>query len=607
MEDTDRLSDRLRERSIDRRTYLTGTGAALGSIGAFAGFAGTGTAAEYETITVPSGQVHTIQVGDGDVLENVLIDITAPNSGYQIRAYGTDWTIRNVGVKGEFDNGDDTPFHVRDTDPNGESVIENVYLGDGANDSFQWNTHQVTGIYVHADHAGDLLIKNVHVNEFRDNAFYGSDPGHPYFDYSEYGTVRIEDCFARNGGFNFRISTEGSYCKNCVSVITDSYNTGGPRLFYDYFSRGIEYIDCDAQGYGDHIGWGNGSTSWSQYTENGDVKLEGCSANVGQTVGGEHPGQLSGERPSSNPRDSPEEVEGVPLSAAEAASGTSGSGGRAGISSPDSDDADEDDLDNTVLIDGVGTVGSTTYEFSVTGDVEKSTHSGASIDGEDVIESGRVSGAVAGWRDAFRFSGEVEELTVDGSARVLVNGERVDPSEYGDDLPHVLTIVGNGTESAYEVTVDGTIDTLDEESSDEIELTSDAAATGTIERGVHRLRFSGDLVDVTFTEGGTQVYLDQERIDPDDYDADRELPPHAIVIDGSDTDGATSYSFTIDGDVVKSNYRDASIDDGDEIDGTTVRGVVADYLDAYWFDGDIDEFRLAGNASVDVEYDAREK
>lgn len=270
------------------------------------------------------------------------------------------------------------------------------------------------------------------------------------------------------------------------------------------------------------------------------------------------------------------------------------------------DNDPEEEFENTILIDGVGTTGSTRYEFGVSGDVEKSTLKGGSIDEEDIIDSGQVTGSVAGWRDAFRFSGELENLTVDGPARVFVNDEQVDPSKYGEELPHVLTIVGNGTESNYEATVDGTIDTLvGEDVGETVEISADTTVSGTIERDIHRFRFSGELVDFNFTEGGTQVYVDRQRIDPDDYDENRELPPHVIVIDGSASDEPTTYSFTTSGDVIKSSYRDASVDDVDEIDGTTVRGTVDDELDAYWFDGDIADFRLAGNASVDVEYHAR--
>jgi len=58
--------------------------------------------------------------------------------------------------------------------------------------------------------------------------------------------------------------------------------------------------------------------------------------------------------------------------------------------------------------------------------------------------------------------------------------------------------------------------------------------------------------------------------------------------------------------VSKSEYRDATIDDADVIDGSDVSGVVeAGDRDAYWFDGSIVDFTLAGSAAVEVEYDVR--
>ncbi len=83
--------------------------------------------------------------------------------------------------------------------------------------------------------------------------------------------------------------------------------------------------------------------------------------------------------------------------------------------------------------------------------------------------------------------------------------------------------------------------------------------------------------------------------------------PHVLLFDGAGTSEPTAYSFTVDGEVAKSDYMDASIDDDDVIDGTTVRGVVANWRDAYWFSGDITDFKMVGKAAVSVEYNAREQ
>ncbi|NUB93739.1 hypothetical protein HT576_22435 [Haloterrigena sp. SYSU A121-1] len=258
-------------------------------------------------------------------------------------------------------------------------------------------------------------------------------------------------------------------------------------------------------------------------------------------------------------------------------------------------------LENTLLVDGVGLSSESHYEFTVSGAVEPSTDDGASID-DDVIDGGSVTGSVAGWRDAFRFSGDLESLTVDGRARVFVGDERVDPADYGGELSTVLTVVGNGTTSRYSCTADSSITAID---GGDVTVAGDSAS-GTINRGVHRFRLTGDLLEFTFRDGGTQVYLDSRRLDPGDYNGAPARPPHALVFDGTDATGPSQYTVTTSGEVTPSTYRGATIEAHDTITDTTIRGEVdAGDVDAYWFDGEITDFRLAGEAAVDVEYDVR--
>lgn len=114
------------------------------------------------------------------------------------------------------------------------------------------------------------------------------------------------------------------------------------------------------------------------------------------------------------------------------------------------------------------------------------------------------------------------------------------------------------------------------------------------------------MTDVTITQGEATVSVNGEEIDPSEY-GEYELLPHAIVIDGTEDDSASTYAFEVSGAVVKSDYRGASIDDEDVIEGKSVRGAVGNWLDAYWFEGDIEDFRLLGDASVDVQYNARDR
>ncbi len=271
------------------------------------------------------------------------------------------------------------------------------------------------------------------------------------------------------------------------------------------------------------------------------------------------------------------------------------------------DPADFDDvLENVILIEGDDS-GATRYEFDVDGDVEKSNYEGASIDDEDVIEDGFVHGSVADWKDAFRFNGEITQLTVDGPGTILVNDEAIDPAEFGEDLPHVLEVEGTGVPTSFEITVDGEIDfESDDDPTEEATIISGSTVQSAVSDGSQTFRFAGAITDVTITEGEATIAVDGDEIDPSEY-GDYELLPHALVIDGTDDDGASTYAFEVSGAVVKSDYRGASIDEEDVIEGQSVRGAVGNWLDAYWFDGDIEDFTLLGDASVDVQYNARDQ
>ncbi|MDZ7731514.1 MAG: hypothetical protein U5K37_12285 [Natrialbaceae archaeon] len=227
------------------------------------------------------------------------------------------------------------------------------------------------------------------------------------------------------------------------------------------------------------------------------------------------------------------------------------------------------------------------------------------IDGGDQIDSGHVVGSVAGWRDAYRFDGDLELLTLSGPATVTLNGEIIDPDNYGQPLPHVLTVAGVDSSNTYEVSVDGEIEPIAwDESATEANVSSNQTVEGWLEQGdSHRFRFSSEIADATVTEGEVRYYVDGERYEP--ADSEPVVLPHAIVVDGSDA-GRTTYRFAVDGDVIKSSYRDASKNSGDEIQETTASGAVNGGVDAYWFEGNIIDLNVDGDASLDIEYDVHD-
>ena len=72
-------------------------------------------------------------------------------------------------------------------------------------------------------------------------------------------------------------------------------------------------------------------------------------------------------------------------------------------------------LENRIVIDGQGS--ETTYEFSVTGDIEKSPDLG-SVETDDEVANGTVSGAVVDDVDGYRFSGDLSISRIDGAVDI---------------------------------------------------------------------------------------------------------------------------------------------------------------------------------------------
>ncbi len=562
---------------LDRRSYLK----LAGTTTAAAAFAGVASADDDYDVIEANGQ--TIQIGEGETFENTLIDVSNGN-GILLNVTGAGATIRNVGFSGLYQGGD---FAITINVPAGDVLVENLYLGDGANKSGESFVHGPGAVFLHRDSNADVTFRHCNVQGWPNNGFYCSNTANG-------GSVRFESCYGKNNGVaTFRCASADDVIVDCVAYNDDT----------DYSTENGSWGGYTEQHGRPVWAWSPGPVTIedSQFAagpyaaallthEGGTIDFRSGSYS-GDTQGQVQTGEVSNDPDLSVP-------DGVPTSAEEAAGGAS-QGSRP--STDDEEDAeDESDLPNRIRFEGDASDASR-YEFVVDGEVVPSTDEGATIDDDLELEDGRVHGSVADWIDAFRFDGDVESVTVDGPATVILNDEEIDPDEYGPELPHVLEIEGTGEPASYEITVDGTIDADDEEIP-----SSGSTVQDSVTDGSRTFRFSGTLTDVTFSEGEARVLVDGEEVDPDEY-GDSELLPHALVIDGTEADAPSVYSFTVDGTVVKSEYRDASIDDEDVIEGATVRGAVSDWRDAYWFEGEITAFQLAGDAAVDVQYNARDQ
>ncbi|MHC3438091.1 hypothetical protein ACYJ1Y_08280 [Natrialbaceae archaeon A-gly3] len=562
---------------LDRRSYLKLAGVATAGTAMAAG-AASAAADDYEVVEVPAGKREVVNVGSGETLENVLYDISANGAAVTIAAYGSDWTLRNIGIKGRY-SATEAVIGAADTG-GGTSRIENVYVGDGAEAG-----HRVgLGIWVSPEHNGHMDIERVNIQEMGDNSFYCSAPGGQ-------GTVDIRNCYSANSWVSHYRLARGTV-ENCVAL-NDSRHKDG-RGVWAWAPGTVEVKGCDLEMNGRHYSVVAGGNNPGAEVTVEDTQWD-RSFNGGYR---DHRGQVRLGSGNGTDPDGSRIPEGCPTTPEEAAAGTSSSNGSGGR-----EEDEDDELPHVILFEG-SEEGATRYEFSVDGDVEKSTYEGATIDDEDVIEDDFVHGIVGTWRDAFRFSGDLEELTVDGPGTVSVDGEEVDPADYGEDLPHTLEIEGEGIPSSFEITVDGDLEfDGEDEPEDETLVVTDAAVQGSVTEETLRFRFAGAVTDVTLTSGEATVSIDGEEIDPDEYGEERILP-HAIVIDGSEADGPSTYAIRVDGSLVDAS----SICTTDDVDESgSVRSILADWLDVYWFDGAITDLTVLGNADVHVEYNARDR
>lgn len=142
---------------------------------------------EYEEIVVDEGETRQLPgenevIGDGEFWGNNLIDVSAPGATVQIEADGDGWVIKNVGIKGNLagdpqdENGTGgQPTIIASVPEGGESVIENVYLGNMPEEIN--GSYWAGGIFVRRKSRGHLQINRVNIQNKPANGLYASAPG----------------------------------------------------------------------------------------------------------------------------------------------------------------------------------------------------------------------------------------------------------------------------------------------------------------------------------------------------------------------------------------------------------------------------------------------
>ena len=307
--ETDSTPTTGRNSGLSRRNYVRSLAAVATATTALGGAGAVAAADDYEVI---EAQGQTITIDAGETWENKLIDMTT-GQDIVITAHSSDWTIRNVGFKGENTSGTGSAtFGISDT-AGGTSTVENVYLGDGSSTgNSNPNGHGQTAFWIAPDHSGHIDFTNVNIQNFADNAIYGSAPGN-----KGGGTVHIDSSFAANCYVShFRLATEGSKVTNS-SVYVDKSEGYVGRGIWAWAPGTIEVDNCQIEMNGQNTAidaGANGNPTEVVVTASEYDEAAGVAEHAGSNV------QL-GENVGTNP--DAFIPDGVPTSPEEAASGGS--------------------------------------------------------------------------------------------------------------------------------------------------------------------------------------------------------------------------------------------------------------------------------------------
>jgi hypothetical protein len=398
--------------------------------------------ASYDTVTIGAGQTREWVLSDGETLENLLIDISASNAEFRIIARSANWEIRNIGVRGVWNDDTKQEPIVLETPSGSTGIVQNFYWADGIPDDVYPG---VTGFFVPHTHAGTIKFDRCNLSWFPDNSWYASGPGQT----DEYGhsggaggQIHITNSYAEGSrSAHFRIGSDGSFVRNCVAV-------GGDRGLIGRFEN-IEAYDSDFTGgrFGSVVA---GSPGWQKHAStHATITLENCRWDTEHKYYGTN--QINGESVGSDyrtspPHDCPETAEDAASSTQAMIPGKTGplyEDGTGGGTGDDGDTGDGGgDTGSRRVFEIIAPSGSNVeYTFTATGDVSKHDASdtvgsiGESNDVINVNDDGTVSvsGSTGnGYGDAFLVGGEITSFTTStGNVTTRIDGSEIDPSQIG--------------------------------------------------------------------------------------------------------------------------------------------------------------------------------
>ncbi len=396
-----------------RRQFLT-SATAVSAASLLGGSASVmGAEGEYERIEA-NGQ--TIKIGSGETWANKLIDVGNRNK-LTIVAKDSNWTIRNIGFSGTM--ADHSYFGVCDSG-NGTSTMENIYFGEG--DPSRAASDRPIQIWVDPDHSGHLDVRNVNFSQRGANGIYGSAPGYN----GNGGTITIDSCYGHdNHHTSFRISDNGMVVKNSVSYKSGTRAANRNIWVWegDYSGTAtIKNCHCITNGEGQGV------------ATHGDPSID--MQNVATDDGSGTTGNPDQFVPESCPKSAKAAASGGSTDGTDE-SEDNGTGGDDGYTVHPGTTLAENE--NALVFSGTHLTGDdiqqSKYSLEVSGSLVPSRRNNATVDDNLNFSEGDTSynGTVTDWKDAWVFTGELTDLTVEGPAKVYLNGNEIDPSNYGNE------------------------------------------------------------------------------------------------------------------------------------------------------------------------------
>ncbi len=264
--------------------------------------------------------------------------------------------------------------------------------------------------------------------------------------------------------------------------------------------------------------------------------------------------------------------------------------------------------DTVLVVDGRDVSGTTSYTFSVDGEVTTVDRTGAT---SDAISSGTVTGEVSDDVHGYWYSGDVVSLETVGPAPLL----------FGSDADSILPepeyefVVRSDTVVDYEFTTDGPVRKLldngknsAEDGNDDVVDNGDGTYTvsGYTGNGYgDGYAVQGSVVEFSPMVGDYELVFDGQTVTAEELTGND--PTRELVI-ASDTE--VSYEFTVDGDAMRltdngkysaESGNDDVVDNGDGT--TTVTGYTGNgYGDGFAITGPVTDFSpLRGDVDVTLD------